>query len=283
MSGFSESWLALREPADAAARNAALEASLAAALPQDGEVRIVDLGAGTGANLRALAPRLGARQRWVLLDWDTSLADGARRRLAAFADHCEEEGDALVLHRGGRRIAVHFVPCDLAADPAAPFAHAPHLVTASAFYDLVSGTWCRRLAEAAARHGALVHAALTCDGRDAWTPAHPADAAVFAAFRAHQGGDKGFGPAAGPEAPAVLARALEVVGYSVTMAGSPWVLDESRRALIAALADGTAAAAAETGRVAQEELKAWRDARGAVAHCTIGHMDLLALPKPPGA
>lgn len=282
MSGFSDSWLALREPADAAARNAALEASLAVALPQEGEVRIVDLGAGTGANLRALAPRLGLRQAWVLLDWDTSLTGAARQRLAAFADHCEADGDALVLHLGDRRITVRFVTCDLAADPAAPFAHAPHLVTASAFYDLVSAEWCRRLAEAAARHGTRVHAALTCDGRDAWTPAHPADAAVLAAFRAHQGRDKGFGPAAGPEAPAVLARALEEAGYDVTLAASPWVLDEGRRDLIAALADGTAAAAAETGRVAQEVLAAWRSARMTTGHCVIGHTDLLALPKPGG-
>ena len=36
-------------------------------------LRIVDLGCGTGSNLRALAPLLGPRQHWRLVDYDADL------------------------------------------------------------------------------------------------------------------------------------------------------------------------------------------------------------------
>ncbi|MGD8498218.1 MAG: class I SAM-dependent methyltransferase, partial [Chromatiales bacterium] len=58
MSGFSPDWLALREPLDARARSAALVDRLRAQAPR-GPRRILDLGSGTGSNLRYLAPRLG--------------------------------------------------------------------------------------------------------------------------------------------------------------------------------------------------------------------------------
>ncbi len=61
-------WLAVREPADHAARDAGLVAPLARALPP--HVRAVDLGCGTGSNLRALGPHLGPAQDWVLVDHD---------------------------------------------------------------------------------------------------------------------------------------------------------------------------------------------------------------------
>jgi spermidine synthase len=48
-----------------------------------GRLRVVDLGAGTGANLRRLAPLLGSGQRWTLVELDPALvaAGEAFRRL----------------------------------------------------------------------------------------------------------------------------------------------------------------------------------------------------------
>lgn len=281
MSGFSAAWLALREPADHRARHAALEEEVAAALRHHPVQRIVDLGAGTGSNLRALAPRLGARQDWLLVDHDPALAAAARTALSAFADQAADAGDHLALRLGRRRITVRFAAADLSADLSAIAAFSPHLVTTAAFFDLVSATWCHRFAAAVAPTGAVIHAALTCDGRDHWTPPHPADAAVAAAFRADQGRDKGFGPAAGPDATDRLAAALRRAGYRVATADSPWRLAAGDRALIAALAEGTAQAAAQTKRVAPDLLAGWRTARTTATGCVIGHQDLLALP--PGA
>lgn len=276
---FSDDWLSLREPADHRSRNMALEAELARHLDDVEEQRIVDLGAGSGSNLRSLAPRLGLRQHWVLMDHDGSLAEAARTRLKAFADSWRQAGDTLVLTLGAREISVDFAIADLARDPAAPRAFAPHLVTASAFHDLVSADWCESFAQGMAGSGILVHAALICDGQDAWAPPHAADAAIAAGFRAHQGIDKGFGPALGPDAARVLGAALERAGYEVGQAQSPWRLVPGDRALIRKLAAGTAAAAAESGRVNTATAQGWARHRADAEACAIGHLDLLAVPR----
>lgn len=279
MTGFSAAWLTLREPADRRARSAALDRKVAHALSALPEPRIADLGAGTGASLRALAPLLGPRQHWILIDHDPALADAARAALSSYADVARRDGEDLILDLDGRALRVSFAALELAANPAAALAAQPDLVTASAFFDLVSASWLQRFADAMAQARVSVHAALTCDGKDDWRPPHEADAAIHAAFRQHQGRDKGFGPAAGPDAGAILAAALEEKGYEVHSAESPWQLGSDDADLIAALAAGTAQAARETGEVAVETVAAWEAARRQATACHIGHVDLFARPK----
>jgi SAM-dependent methyltransferase len=281
MTGFSSEWLALREPADHAARVSALIDALAAALAERsmGDIAVVDLGCGTGSNLRALAPHLGPCQTWTLVDNDPALLETARMVLAAWADRAEARGAHLVLEKDGRQIRVAFSAADLSADPAAILDPAPDLVTAAALFDLVSAGWLGRFAEAVADSGAVFYTALSYDGREVWQPPHPADAAMQAAFLAHQAGDKGFGAALGPGATAALAELFGRRGYAVRTAPSPWRLGPEDRGLIAQLKDGKAAAVAETGLVPRDAVTAWAAARHAPdTTALIGHEDLLAVP-----
>src|SRR5260221_14723616 len=62
MSGFSADWLALREPADHAARSIDLTRALLGALRRDRPLRVLDLAAGTGSNLRYLAGAAGSER-----------------------------------------------------------------------------------------------------------------------------------------------------------------------------------------------------------------------------
>ena len=73
MSGFSAAWLALREPADHAARDAGLAQAAAALLIGKTPTRILDLGCGTGSNFRAFSPLVAAPQAWTLVDFDPRL------------------------------------------------------------------------------------------------------------------------------------------------------------------------------------------------------------------
>ena len=110
-----------------------------------------------------------------------------------------------------------------------------------------------------------------------WAPALDGDAAVRTAFNADQRRDKGFGPALGPAAGAALAAALAARGFAVRTAPSPWRLGPAEAALERALTGGVAAAAAEAGLA---EAAAWgqaRAARGAL-RCSVGHVDVIALP-----
>ncbi len=252
---FAADWLALRAPADRRARNPAVAAALARAVAGRGPLRILDLGAGTGATMHALAPLLPGPQTWVLADADAGLLaratppDGAR---------------------------LETVEADLAAGLAPLLAPPPDLVTASALLDLAGAAWLEGLAAALARHRLPLLAALSYTGTEDWEPAHPLDAAVRAAFHADQGRDKGLGPALGPRAHRHLVRALRAAGCTVIEGPSDWRLEAPRdAALIAELARGTAAAVAPR---LGDRAEAWRAARAGASRVRVSHSDLLALP-----
>ena len=67
-SDFSAEWLALREPVDHRSRADELVPILCEEWQRCGWERIVDLGCGTGSNLRYLAPKLPGFQHWILVD-----------------------------------------------------------------------------------------------------------------------------------------------------------------------------------------------------------------------
>ncbi len=262
MSGFSADWLALRTPADDRARSAALIALAAARLAPP--LALCDLGAGTGATLRALAPHLPTPQRWRLVDADAALLAEAERRFGETA-------------RPGIAMATH--GADLLADPA-PWAEPPSLVTASALFDLTSAAWIARFAAACAAARVPVLAMLSYDGHLAADPVHPRDAAMREAFNRHQRGEKSFGQAAGPDAPATLAAAFAAHGYRVEERSTPWLLTAERdAALIAATLEGWAQASREIEPAHTGEIDAWLAARLAdTRRLEVGHRDQLFLP-----
>ena len=278
MSDFSEEWLRLREPADAAARNPDIAAGLAAQLADRTEVKFTDLGCGTGANLRytALLVPLGIRQRWRLFDHDPQLLSCAREELAAWADEAFETASGeFQLKKDGRAIEVSFCEADLSTG-VERFLLPDEIVTASAFFDLVSKDWITRFARAAAALSATVYAPLIYNGLQIWSPSHPADWPMVVAFNVHQRRDKGLGAAAGSDAAAILHDALCDEGYAVTRGDSSWRLGPKDASLIAMLAENTAAAVAELGLFDEQATIAWKESRRAAASCLIGHTDSLA-------
>jgi hypothetical protein len=180
-------------------------------------------------------------------------------------------------------MTVRFRQADLSAGAGRVLDGKPDLVTASALFDLISVDWTRRFAQEVAMAGAAFYTVLTYNGADKFGPKHPLDAAVIAAFAAHQGIDKGFGPAAGPQAPDALRSAFGAAGYRVEEASSPWRLGVQERSLGLTLLDGIEAAAGETGLVASDDLAAWLASRRAAAELPggriiIGHTDTFAVP-----
>ena len=284
MNDFSAEWLQLREPADHRSRNPALGAEIARLFADKKTVRIVDLGSGLGSNLRALAPQLPCAQQWRLLDHDTDLLGRALTHLGRWKTGVAK-GDTLTLSADGRSIDVRTETVNLAQNVANIFADTPDLVTAAALFDLVSVEWIERLADALAERRIPLYATLTYNGEDRGEPTHPLDAAMIAALHVHQHTDKGFGPAAGPDAVKALQKAFTARGFSVRIAASPWRLDDSDAAMLTMLGNGVVTAVRETGRVSAKEIAAWQrfhmpDGRWRGVAWTVGHADLLAVPKP---
>jgi hypothetical protein len=277
MSGFDPDWLALREPADHAARNADVLAACKARFAGRKSISVVDLGCGAGSNLRALAPHLPRAQHWRLVDHDSALLHAARERLAEWADAASPTDGGLLLRKDGKDIHVELHRVDLARDLDAALGGGTDLVTAAALFDLASETWMRDLCARLAGRGAPLYATLIYDGQEEWSPAHPADAEMQAAFHAHQNRDKGFGPAAGPRAASILSMLLRAKKYALVEGRSDWKLGASDILLLRQLADGIASACAETGLVDPAVVARWRHERRN-ASARIGHIDLFAAP-----
>ena len=273
---FSPEWLRLREPADARARNLDVAAAMSGRFALRDAVAVADLGSGTGANLRATSALLPNRQSWTLIDHDPALHEAARRELSSWADAAAVEGDGLRLSKDRATIDVRFKVCDLARDPQAAFEHEPNLVTAAAFFDLVSADFIRLLAGAIAERRAAFYAVLTYNGVQRWQPHRPADNQMTSAFHRHQMRDKGFGPAAGPTAPGLLADQFQLEGYSVLEGESPWRLSRGDRMLVEELSRGHAMAVAETGIVDNKVIESWIKVQRSGAD--VGHTDIFAAP-----
>lgn len=250
---FSTAWLDLRESADNAARDAPMLADVRAFLAQRSDPVIVDLGSGTGSTLRAIGD---VSARWRLVDHDPALLAEAARRSGPTVETVE-----LDLTR------TDDIPLDGAA-----------LVTASALFDLASARWIDTLADRLAASQTGLYAALSYDGVLHWSPADPDDAAIRKAFNMHQRGDKGFGPALGASGASHLAEAMRGRGYRVTIADSPWKLGPDETELQRALFIGIADAARELGAASADPWLERRLAATSSAHCTVGHLDVLALP-----
>ncbi len=264
MSGFSITWLDLREDADQRARDFALADKAISALgdmdaPQAPNLA-VDLGAGTGSTLRALQ-KLGANDVvWRLVDHDGTLLNEALRR-----------------HR--KEFVIEDHQCDLQIVAELPLAGA-RLVTASALFDLCSESFINALCARISAQNTGIYAALNYDGTTTWHPSHPFDEQVLAAFNQDQQRDKGLGPALGPQATSILKAALEKAGYSVEIASSPWKLDSNDEALVKELIAGIHTAVAKS--LDHEMLAQWVQFRLdnlSTGTCVVGHADLLALPK----
>jgi SAM-dependent methyltransferase len=266
MSGFSADWLTLREPYDLRARNLTVLDAVTAFLKSRSSVQVVDLACGTGSTLRALSPRLPARQNWKLIDNDLDLLARATAMPAA------------------SDIVVTAIPLDLSRDLDAALEGTFDLVAISALLDLVSDTWLDRLAGAVAARSIPFYAALSYDGRIGFTPPDPFDPAVTAAVNAHQRTNKGFGPALGPAAAAFAIARFEALGYSVVHGVSDWVMGADDRDMQTEILAGWASAAHDVGAMSRADTTAWLSHRRAAvaagrSSLFVGHVDFFATPS----
>ncbi|MGE3548267.1 MAG: hypothetical protein AB7L28_30375, partial [Kofleriaceae bacterium] len=217
MGEFSADWLALREAVDHRSRSAELATQIAAHV-QSGDgggelraaVRIVDLGAGTGSNVRYLAPRLPMPQEWCLIDRDRELLRELPKRLSSWA---LDRGATVAGHgsafeaKGGAldcRFDVRLADLSRLGQSAAVngLFDRRTLVTASALLDLVSAAWIETLVARCRDLRAAVLFVLTYDGRARCSPTDDDDDWIRSLVNRHQHGAKGFGRALGPDATA---------------------------------------------------------------------------------
>jgi SAM-dependent methyltransferase len=282
MSGFSAEWLSVREPVDHASCNNMVKRVLLDYLKATHgksltNLNVIDLGCGTGSNLRGLAPFLGRQQNWTLVDYDPLLLSAAREALLDWADEVIVDDDQhFEIKHSDHVIKVQFLQADLMKSFADILGIQPDLITAAAFFDLVSVDWLIQFAQALK---SPLYTVLTYNGVEKWLPSHSTDQAMLKAFIDHQQTDKGFGSAAGPHAAQALISALQARSFMVSHGLSNWALSEpDHQILIRLLAKGIAQAVVETGQVEQGDVNEWLASRSRAEGCEIGHVDIFAVP-----
>jgi trans-aconitate methyltransferase len=265
----NQGWLALREPADAAARSRALVEQLRRQLPAGAQL-IHDLGGGTGSMGRWLAPLLPGRQHWVVHDRDAELLEVAAVDLpgAAF------DGAAVTVET--RQSDITWLTPDDLADAT--------LITASALLDLLTGDELAGLVAVCAGMGCPVLLTLSVVGHVELAPTDPLDSRVAAAFDAHQCRTTTGGRLLGPDAVVAAAEAFERLGAEVTVRPTTWRLGADECHLAAEWFAGWVAAACEQRPELVSETAGYTRRRLAQAAAgelavTVDHADLLVVPR----
>jgi hypothetical protein len=266
----SRKWLSLREPIDAAARASDLAEQLSRGIPAAGRWVIHDLGCGTGAMGRWLAPRLPGPQHWVLHDRDEDLLEVAAAEVPGSA----ADGATITVEAAQSDI-IRLDPADLAD---------ASLITASALLDLLTAEELATLLSVCAGADCPILLTLSVVGGVALTPADPLDDRVAVAFNAHQRRPTERGHLLGPDAVAVAVERFRRLRAEVLVRPSPWQLGAAEAPLAAEWFTGWVGAAAEqqpdlASEVDGYVLRRLAQAKAGQLEVTVDHADLLALPS----
>ncbi|HWF41762.1 MAG TPA: class I SAM-dependent methyltransferase [Acidothermaceae bacterium] len=265
----SPDWLALREPADAAARATDLVAQVRQLLPARRPVVVHDLGCGTGSMARWLAPQLPGPQHWVMYDRDADLLERAAV-------------DAPLLTADGSRITVETRQRDITRLGERDLTGAS-LITASALLDMLTGPEVERIARSCVEAGCPVLLTISVIGRVTLTPSAPLDEAIASAFNEHQRRAAVNGRLLGPDAVGFAADVFVSMGAEVVIAPSPWRLGAGDVALTTEWFRGWVSAACEQRPELTAATRAYVEQRLADAAAgrlgvTVHHQDLIAMP-----
>jgi hypothetical protein len=225
------SWLALREPADSAARAGDLVDEIRRELPAGRPLVIHDLACGTGAMVRWLAPQLPGPQHWIGYD------------LAADLLATVSTAPGLVA-ADGSPVSTETRCRDVTRLDSGDLADAT-LITSSALLDLLTAEELDRLVCSCAAARCPVLITLTVTGAVQLWPRHPLDELVAAAFNGHQRRIIDGRRLLGPDAADAASCRFAELGRDVMGCASPWRFGAARRELTHAWFIGWLAAACE--------------------------------------
>ena len=270
MSGLpqvSPDWLLLRAAMDDRSRSAELTRE-AATLLRPGRQVIHDLGSGSGAMMRWLAPQLPGPQRWVLHDADAAILD--------------QRDPEAVLDSSGRPTIARDSVEQLDELDASALADAT-MVVASALLDVITFGEARRIVDACIALHVPALFSLTVVGRVEFDPGNDLDDQFGRAFNEHQRRDADGRRLLGPDAAGVVGNMFADADWNVRTANTPWMLSPADGELVSEWLDGWLDAAVEQRpglRDFADEFRIERRSQLAdgALRVTVDHEDVLAWP-----
>ncbi|MBA4131294.1 MAG: hypothetical protein C0519_07695 [Hyphomicrobium sp.] len=225
----------LKEAADKRSKNSDVSDAVSGWFEGRTSIDVLDLHAGTGATLRALAPLLAPDQAWTLYARDAAEEALARDHLTRWAPAARATEDGLFIERQGQKIAVRFKLHDVVAAGGKLAEPPPSLVVIDDDLMRYPAAVIRMLVAVLADRRSVMHARLIYDGRLKLMPHHAADGAFTAALHRRFMRDSGHGEAMGPQAANELSEQLRLSEYSVIEGPSHMHLRAAEAPLIRAV------------------------------------------------
>ncbi len=266
----------LKEAADRRAKNSDVSDALSGWFEGRPSLDVLDLHAGTGATLRALAPILAQDQAWTLYCRDAAEEALARDHLTRWAPAARITQDGLFIERQGQKIAIRIKHHDVVAAGGAPSEPPPSLVVIDEDLLRYPAAAIRNLVAILAARRSVMHARLLYDGRLKLQPHHAADGAFTAALHRRLMRDAGSGEAMGPQAANELSEQLRLSEYSVIEGSSHLHLRAAEAPLIRAMQSELAEAQRLVAKGHDKMIDTWLARPRATLE--ISQTDLVGLP-----
>lgn len=255
-------WLRERFAFDSRARSPRVEAHVLDEFAGLDRLRILDLGAGLGANVEYYGDRFSCDQDWQLREPDDRLSRPCLARLRRWAwsrgARCLSRDAALEIRLPGRRLSVRLDASPLNDFPRRIAWEEVDLVTANALFDQVPLDQLVSLVYASSRRRVPILATLNYESL-AFDPEGPEDAGYIALYHDHMTRSRPFGRAMGPYCAPMITSLLLSRGYTVCAGESLWVVSGRERSMFRFLLEFLRRALAEmsTGEEERRRLRAW--------------------------
>jgi len=232
---FPIQWLHERYRFDAAARCRRLQTLVVEHFVGADHLRILDVGAGLGANTQYYANILPGDQAWTLVEQDTVLAAHCVPSLAAWAVasgwESAHSAAGLTVHLPGKRVEVRVRCASLLQVERMVAQERYDLVTANAVFDLCSYEQFCAFAAPLARWRLPLLATLNYRAM-AFTPQEAHNAAYIRLYERHMTRPQTFGVAMGPGCAERMQAVLAHLGYTVAQGCSVWSVTHADKAML---------------------------------------------------
>ncbi len=220
-------WLESRYPYDAKARNKEIERIVRRDLAGRRLLRIIDLGAGLGSNLRYYAGFFDCDQEWYCVEKDGLLCREFPVRVKKWATargwSSLPTTGGIQLQKNGITISVHLLSSSFLPFPADLGGVHLDLAVANAVFDLLSRRDFLRLARDLADRAIPLLATLNYASMR-FAPSRSWDRRIVEFYDRHMTLPRPEGPPMGPGCVPAMEEILKTAGYRVLKGESPWLI-----------------------------------------------------------
>jgi len=222
---FDPNWLNLRYAFDNAARNPQLEWDCINQFAFLSELKIIDLGTGTGANFRYYAEKLPQNQSWICVEHDPELTPYFWENVKKWANSLNfdvKEGEkGLFLAKAGQQIEVQLVHGDILDLDKLVNLMDIDLIVANAVFDLFSQDQFEAFSHILSQHQLSLLFTLNYEDMH-FFPVEDQDAFFVQKYNSHMERAQDFGKGMGIQANEMMKLSLEKRLGQVELGGSNW-------------------------------------------------------------